>query len=294
MIRLALPLLLLSATAHAAETAADIDTAARVYQAAAVRAQVRASLRSMPAKLRQMFAADSGAKLSEEQLAAVASAATRGFRVDVFEPPALTAMAANLDARTVKKSLAFLSAEAGRRMVDADVALAELDEATIDKVSNGELAGRSTPERDAMFDRIAAAARSTDSAVQTYLSIGRALAIGTAIGGGMDPLAAADRARKAADPAARQDLAVRMREPLRRYLAYGYRDLSNADLKALLAFLESPAGVRYVNAYIAAMSAGFDAMGRRCGEQIGESWRELALAQRSPPLRDGAPDGPPR
>jgi hypothetical protein len=28
------------------------------------------------------------------------------------------------------------------------------------------------------------------------------------------------------------------------------------------------------------MNAGFDAMSRRCGERIGESWRELAVASR--------------
>ena len=47
----------------------------------------------------------------------------------------------------------------------------------------------------------------------------------------------------------------------------------------MLTFLESPAGKRYVSAYIASLGAGFDAMGRRCGEQLGESLRELAQAQ---------------
>jgi hypothetical protein len=55
--------------------------------------------------------------------------------------------------------------------------------------------------------------------------------------------------------------------------------MSDADLKHLLAFLESPPGKRYVSAYIASLGAGFDAMGRRCGEQLGESLRELAQAQ---------------
>jgi hypothetical protein len=74
-------------------------------------------------------------------------------------------------------------------------------------------------------------------------------------------------------------LVQNMREPLRRYLVYSYRDMSDADLKHLLAFLESPPGKRYVSAYIASLGAGFDAMGRRCGEQLGESLRELAQAQ---------------
>ena len=66
---------------------------------------------------------------------------------------------------------------------------------------------------------------------------------------------------------------------MRRYMAYGYRDLSDADLKHVLSFLQSTAGKRYVSAYIASLGAGFDAMGRRCGEQLGESLRELAMAQ---------------
>jgi hypothetical protein len=74
-----------------------------------------------------------------------------------------------------------------------------------------------------------------------------------------------------------------MRQPLRRYLAYSYRDLSDADLKRLLAFLESPPGKRYVSASIASLGAGFDAMGRRCGEQLGESLRELAQARLNVP-----------
>jgi hypothetical protein len=60
--------------------------------------------------------------------------------------------------------------------------------------------------------------------------------------------------------------------------------LSDADLKHLLAFLESAPGKRYVSAYIASLGAGFDAMGRRCGEQLGESLRELAQAQLDVPI----------
>jgi hypothetical protein len=281
-------LLFLSGILHAAETAVDIDTAAQIYQAAAVRDQVRASLGSMPARMRQMFAADASAKLSEQQLAAVAVAAKRGFRIDVFEAPALGALAQNLDAGTVKKSLEFLTGDLGRRMVAADVALASLEESSIDKIMSGELAAPSSPKRDALTAKLERATRSTESTVQIYLSMGRAVAIGTAIGSGLDPVAVDERARKSSEDG-RKDLEEGMREPLRRYIAYDYRELSDADVKKLLAFLESSAGKRYVTAYIAAMGAGFDAMGRRCGEQIGESLRELAQAQASAPIAGKAP-----
>jgi hypothetical protein len=279
-----------SADVGAAVSTVDIDTAAKVYQAAQVREQIRPSLVTMPARMRDMFAAGGGVKLTAAQLAAVDAAAARGFRIDVFEPPALSALAANLDPATVKRTLEFLQGDVGRRMVAADVAVARLDEQSVDRVMNGGLAAPSTPQRDALMGDLEHASKSTESTVQIFLSMGRALAVGTAIGSGTDPIAADERAQKSGE-ATRRDMEANLREPLRRLLAYGYRDLSDADLKQLLSFLKSKAGTRYVSAYIASQGAGFDAMGRRCGEQIGESWRELAQMQAGAP-EAAAPDAP--
>src|SRR5450755_4502253 len=120
-------LMLFSTALYAVEPPVDIETAAKIYQDAAMREQVRSSLLSMPAHVRQMFAADVGAKLSDQQLDAVSAAAKRGFRIDVFEAPALHALAAGLDASTVKKTELFLTSDLGRRMVSADVATAALE-----------------------------------------------------------------------------------------------------------------------------------------------------------------------
>lgn len=276
MFRLA-ALMLLSTGAYTAQSI-DIETAAKIYQEAAIREQVRASLGVMPAHIQQLFSADTAAQLSDQQLKAVTAAAKRGFRIDVFEAPALNAFAANLDAATVKKADAFLVSDLGRRMVAADMATATLEEAKIDTIMNGELTVPSTPQRDALLDKLELASRSTESTVQIFLSMGQAVAIGTAVGAGRDTAAVAESARKSGE-ASRPGLEQSMRAPLRRYLAYSYRDLSDGDLKHLLAFLDSPPGKRYVSAYIASLGAGFDAMGRRCGEQLGESLRELAQAQ---------------
>jgi hypothetical protein len=286
-------LMFLTANVYAAESTVDIDTAAKIYQAAAVREQVRASLGAMPEHVRQLFAADSSAKLSEPQLAAVSAAAVRGFRIDVFEAPALQALADHLDTATVKKTEAFLNSDLGKRMVTADIALASLGEAKIDKVMNGEITAPSTPKRDTIVDKLERATHSTESTVQIFLSMGQSVAIGTAIGSGMDPVAVEQRAHKSGE-ASRAALEENMRLPMRRFMAYGYRDLSDSDLKHLLAFMESTTGKRYVAAYNASMGAGFDAMGRRTGEQLGESLRELAQAdmlpsQTAPPARIAAP-----
>lgn len=286
MIRFVL-LLCLTANVHAAESTVDIDTAAKIYQEAAVREQVRASLGAMPDHIRQLFASDSSAKLSEAQLAAVTAAAERGFRIDVFEAPALQAFANHLDAATVTKTEAFLTSDLGRRMVSADVALATLGESNIDKVMGGQITAPSTAKRDVIFDKLERATHSTESTVDIFLSMGQAVAVGTAVGSGLDPAPVAERAHQSGE-ASRAGMEENMRLPMRRFMAYGYRDLSDSDLKHLLSFLESTPGKRYVTAYNASMGAGFDAMGRRTGEQLGESLRELAQAQMAPP-----PEAPP-
>jgi hypothetical protein len=287
MFRFAL-LMLLSASLYAAQSTVDIETAAKIYQDAAIREQVRASLGTMPAHVRQLFSADTAAQLTDSQLNAVTAAAKRGFRIDVFEAPALSALADNLDVSTVKKTEAFLASDLGRRMVSADVAQATLGEATIDKIMNGQITVPSTPQRDALFDKLEQASRSTESTVQIFLSMGQAVAIGTAVGAGRDTASVAESAHRSGE-ASRAGLVQNMREPLRRYLVYSYRDMSDADLKHLLAFLESPPGKHYVSAYIASLGAGFDAMGRRCGEQLGESLRELAQAQLDVPTASPPP-----
>jgi hypothetical protein len=275
-------LLMCLATVCAAHTAVDIEGAASLYQAAAMREQVRASLGAMPEHIRQLFAADASAKMTEPQLAAVTAAAARGFRIDIFEVPALQALAANLDLSTLNKIDAFLESDLGKRMVAADVAEAKIGEANIDKVMNGEITAPSTPKRDALFDKLERATRSAESTVQIFLDMGQAVAVGTAVGSGMDPVAVGERARKSGE-ASRAGLEENMRLPMRRFMAYGYRDMSDSDLKQLLAFLESAPGKRYVAAYNASMGAGFNAMGRRTGEQLGETLREMAQADLAPP-----------
>jgi hypothetical protein len=261
-----------------AAPAIDIETAARIYQDAGMREQVRASLGVMPEHIRQLFEGNTSAPLSDAQLAAVTAAAKRGFRIDVFEAPALSALAASLDSDTAKKVSAFLAGDLGKRMVAADVALANLEEEKLDKIMKGELTAPSTPQRDALFVKLEAASRSTESNVQIFLSMGTSVALGTAIGSGMDPGPIEARARKSGE-ATRADLEKTMREPMRRYMAYDYRDFSDTDLRHLLDFLQSAAGKRYVSANMASLGAGYDAMGKRCGEQLGDSFRELALAQ---------------
>jgi hypothetical protein len=181
-----------------------------------------------------------------------------------------------------------LGSDLGKRMVAADVAIATMDQADLDKIMNGTLNAPSTPQRDVILDKLERASHSTEAAVQIFLTMGSAVAVGTAVGAGSDPATVVQRSRQAGDDS-RVSLEQNLRQPLRRYLAYGYRDLSDEDLRHVLQFLDSKPGQRYISAYVASMDAGFKAMGRRCGEQLGESLRELAQAQLATTRRDDAP-----
>ncbi len=275
-----LPFLLLfglTATALAAPPSVTIDTAGRLYLAAGMREQVSASLDEMPQRLQRMFQSGSHHKLDAARLAAVSKAAKRTFRIDVFEPSALAAFAAHLDPATVEKTLAFLASPTGRRMVAADVALAKLDAATTAAIADGKLAAPASARRAALFQRIATATRATDSAAEVYMTMERSLAVGKAMGYGLDLKdARASVGGKTPPPA---DLLKSLTVPLERYVAYDYRDLSDADLRDMLTFFESPAGKTYVNASLDALVAGYRSMSRRCGERIGESWREIARSE---------------
>ena len=282
-------LLLLSANLSYAGAGVDIDTAASVYQAAGVREQVRISLGSMGGKMRRLFASDASGSLNESQLAAVEASAVRGFRIGVFEPPALAALADGLDAPTcTMRCDSCRVPRAGAWSPRISQRHATMRRRWSSFRAANPSPGRATSAKSCSTGS-SAASHTVESAVQIYLTIARGLAIGTAMGSGRDPIAAAERVDHNADADVRASLATSMQEPARRSLAYGYRDLSTADLQALLSFLKTRAGERYISAYMAAMNAGFDAMSRRCGERIGDSWRELAVAQQSAAPHTPAP-----
>src|SRR6201986_3155014 len=118
----------LGVSSAAVAPAVDIETAAPLYQEAAIREQVRASLGSMPAHIRKLFQGNTSTPLTPNQLDAVNAAAVRAFRIDVFEAPALSAFAANLDADTVKKAEVFLTGDAGKKWVAAGLGVASLSD----------------------------------------------------------------------------------------------------------------------------------------------------------------------
>ena len=274
-------LLLLASRLHAAESAVDIDTAAKIYQAAAVREQVRASLgRDAGAIAPAIRAETSPRKLSDSnsrrsrppRSAAFASTCSRRLRS--------RALAENLDPPTVAKVQAFLASDLGRRMVAADVA--EARGGRRDQRQDHERRSRGALDaeaRRAVRETGARDPRSTESPVQIYLSHGRGRGHRYRHRLRPGPESVAERRARNGE-ASRAELEESMRVPMRKILAYRYRTLSDCGSQAH-AGVSGVARREALRDRLQRLAWGrvSDAMGRRTGEQLGEALREMAQAQ---------------
>ncbi len=256
----------------AAEADVDAATAARVYAASETREQMRPAYKAMPAQMRKIFAMRGS--FTEERLAAVEVATEASFREEVFEPVVLSSLAANLDSATATKTLEFLGGSLGRRLMAAQLALARLDQTDTDKIMLGESEMPSTPQRDAIVVQIEQAAKTAETTAAIFMTMEQAVFNGSVLGAGDKPAPENERLRKQRE-ARRIEIETQMREPLHRFLAYGYRDLSNDELAQILDFVRSTEGRSYVQAYFLALQSGYEAMGKSCGIEIGKKWRAI-------------------
>jgi len=256
----------------AAEADVDAATAAQVYVAAETREQMRPAYKAMPAQMRKIFAMRGS--FTEERLAAVEVATEASFREEIFEPVVLSSLATNLDSNTASKALEFLGGSLGRRLMAAQIALARLDQSDADKIMLGETEVPSTPQRDAIIIQIEQAAKTAETTAAIFMTMEQAVFDGSVLGTGHKPPPENDRLRKE-NEARRIEIESQMREPLRRLLVYGYRDLSIDELAQILDFIGSTEGRSYVQAYFVALQAGYEAMGKSCGIEIAKKWRAI-------------------
>ena len=256
----------------AAEAEVDAATAAQVYAAAETREQMRPAYRAMPTQMRKIFAMRGS--FTEERLAAVEAATETSFREEIFEPVVIGALATNLDSETASKALEFLGGSLGRRLMAAQIALARLDQADTDRIMLGETAVPSTPQRDAMIVQIEQAAKTAETTAAIFMTMEQAVFDGSVLGTGNNLSPENERLRKKKE-VRRVEIESQMREPLRRFLTYGYRDLSNDELAQILNFIRSTEGRSYVQAYFVALQEGYEAMGKSCGIEIAKKWQSI-------------------
>ena len=256
----------------AAEADVDAATAAQVYAAAETREQMRPAYKAMPAQMRKIFAMRGS--FTEERLAAVEIATEASFREEIFEPTVLISLATNLDPGTASKTLEFLGGSLGRRLMAAQIAIARLDQSDADKIMLGETEVSSTPQRDAIITQIEQAAKTAETTAAIFMTMEQGVLDGSILGTGKKVPPENERLRKEKE-ARRIEIESQMREPLRRLLAYGYRDLSNDELAQILDFIQSTEGRNYIQAYFVALQAGYEAMGKSCGIEIAKKWRAI-------------------
>ena len=266
---LALALLAPAAQAQSDEAGA---TAHRLMIRSGVSVQLRGFAAQIENEIKQ-----NPARLDGQLIAALAAAAKEAFRAELLQQDMTQRIARKLTVADMKAALAWLETPVGRRVTLAE----ELASAASDGKSLGAYLERleTAPLPEKRKELVAELMASTH-AVRAVAAIQEAIALGVALG--MDSMQ--PREKRAGETALRQRLRQAMppekvqaalAQQLPLVYAYTYRELTDADLSAYLAFLKSSPGKRYQDGMLGAFVEGLG----RASMQVGElaAQRKTAL-----------------
>jgi hypothetical protein len=246
---LALSLLLLPAAR--AQPAEALEAAKRLVAASGLVVQ----LQSFPKQVTQDLGRMRG-RVPEEHLAALGGAARESYDPAALQADIERALATSLPPAQMKKAIAWLESDAGRRVTRAEeLASAAMTPEAL-QAHAAETRGRpADPRRAELLGALVAATAAVESTAKLVESV----ALGVAIG--MDAMQPEHKRLGIAAVQARLRGAMPPEE-LRQSIAaampamYGfiYREVSEADLEACLGFNRSADGRRYNEAVIAAFT----------------------------------------
>ena len=127
------------------------------------------------------------------------------------------------------------------------------------------------PERREMYRRLAAAIRYADANADMLFNIFAAVTHAASAASGRQLEHHFIRARAALSHR-REEIVRTLNAQAMAALAYTYRDLSDDELLRYIAFAESPAGLRYHDACLRAVSNAFTAAATEMGKRIAEEF----------------------
>jgi hypothetical protein len=263
--RLAATLALFALAAFPARAQTPLELAQRLYERAAVGAQ----LAPIPGQFAQGLEAQRG-KLPPEVIATLVEAGRKSFAEDALRGEIVADVAQKMKADDIVKTLDWLDGLVGRRVTQAEASAA---------ASVGGEAMRSWfesrkdkpphPARDALIAELIRATR----AVETGSGFIEAISLGIAVG--MDATQPVEKRIGVAGLRSRLRAAMppqRLREDVAAILPptydYAYREVSDADLADYDKFSGSPLGQRYNEAVSAALAGALARASVRVGEKM--------------------------
>ena len=265
-------LIALAPAAHARPNEA-LEVAKRLLQNSGLAAQ----LKSFPRQVEQDLAQAQG-RLPDELLNALRAAAKESFSPAAMHDDLVRGIAARLTVGEMRKALVGLDTDLGRRMTRAEELASEsLTPETVQAYAEGMKRRPLPAKRSELIAGLATATK----AVEGTANIVEGVALGIAVG--MDSMQPAQKRQgvSALSEQLRQSMppeqireAIGTMTPV--MYAYTYRDVSDADLEAYLAFNRSNSGARYNEAMMGALTEALAKAALRVGPAIDSALNKKA------------------
>jgi hypothetical protein len=263
--RLAAALAIAAFAAPPSRAQTPLELAERLYERAAVAAQ----LRPVAAQFVQGLE-DYRGKLPDEAIAALVEAGKKSFAEEALHPEIVADLAKRMKADDIVKTLDWLDGLAGRRVTLAEAnAAASVGTEAMRAWLEGEKGKPARPKRDAMIGDLIRTTRAAE------IGAGFIEAVSLGIAVGMDATQPVEKRIGVAGLRLRLRATVppeRLRSDVAAILppmyAYVYREVSDADLAAYAKFSGSPLGLRYGEAVSGALVGALTRASVRVGEKM--------------------------
>jgi hypothetical protein len=266
--------LILIAPALHAQNDASTATAKRLMVSSGLAVQLRGVTGQIVDDIRQNMA-----NVDQSTVERLAEAAGQAFRPEALQQDITVRVAKKLTVGDMNAALAWLDADTGARITRAE----EAASGAMDTTALTQYAHRlQTTPLPAERQKMIADLISATGAVRVAASVAESMALGIALG--MDALQPRERrvgeARirahmRQAMPADKLQALFAQQLPLS--YAYTYREISDADLAAYVAFLRGATGKRYQEGMNAAFMEGIARASLRFGDFAATRERQTAL-----------------
>jgi hypothetical protein len=226
-------------------------------------------LKSFPRQVEQDLAQAQG-RLPDEMLSALRAAARDSFSPSAMQDDLVRGIAARLTVGEMRKALVWLDTDLGKRMTRVEeVASEQLTPEMLQSYADGLRRRPLSAKRSELIAGLAAATK----AVEGTANIIEGVALGIALGmDSMQPVQKRLGMATLSEQLRQQMPPDKIREAIGAVTpvmyAYTYRDVSDADLEAYLAFNRSNSGARYNEAMMGALTEALAKAGLRVGAAI--------------------------
>ena len=211
-----------------------------------VRSGLSVQLRGFGSQFAAQFAQQRG-KMPDVLVIELTNAAREAFRPDLLQQDIVAGIASKMTVEDMISTIAWLETAAGGRVTRAEEAAAgTMDEATLSRFAESLKDGKHPAARARLIAEIIAASYAEDTTVRGFEAVGLGVAVGVDSAQPVQNRLGLERLQekiRAAMPPEKMKQQIRQMLPL--MYAYTYRDTSDADLGAYVAFLSGPVGRRY-------------------------------------------------